>query len=51
MEDKSMSTLIEDYKYLHQIPEEGFKEFKTHEYIKKELPTAGEVADLIKKGI
>ena len=32
-----MSTLVEDYKFLHQIPEEGFKEFKTHDFIKKEL--------------
>ena len=32
-----MSTLIEDYKYLHQIPEEGFKEYKTHKYIVEEL--------------
>ena len=37
MEDESMSTLIEDYKYLHQIPEEGFKEYKTHKYIVEEL--------------
>ena len=32
-----MSTLIEDYKNLHKIPEEGFKEFKTHKYIKESL--------------
>ena len=25
--------LIDDYKYLHQIPEESFKEYKTHKYI------------------
>ena len=32
-----MSTLINDFKYLHQIPEESFKEFKTHKYIMDEL--------------
>lgn len=32
-----MSTLIQDYKNLHEIPEEGFKEFKTHKYIKDVL--------------
>ena len=29
--------LIEDYKFLHQIPEESFKEFKTHKYILEQL--------------
>lgn len=29
--------LINDYKNLHQIPEEGFCEFKTHQYILTEL--------------
>ena len=28
-----MNKLTEDYKRLHQIPEEGFKEYKTQEYI------------------
>ena len=37
MEDKQLSTIIQDYKNVHQIPEEGFKEFKTHKYIKEEL--------------
>ena len=31
--------LIEDYKFLHQIPEESFKEFKTHKYILEQLRT------------
>ena len=29
--------LIDDYKALHQIPEESFKEFKTQEYLLKQL--------------
>ena len=29
--------LIEDYKFLHQIPEESFKEYKTHKYILEQL--------------
>ena len=29
--------LICDYKFLHQIPEESFKEFKTHKYILEQL--------------
>ena len=29
--------LIEDYKLLHQIPEEGFKEFETKKYILEKL--------------
>ena len=29
--------LIDDYKFLHQIPEESFKEFKTHKYILEQL--------------
>lgn len=29
--------LLIDYKALHQIPEEGFNEYKTHKYILKEL--------------
>ena len=29
--------LFEDYKFLHQIPEESFKEFKTKKYILEKL--------------
>lgn len=29
--------LLSDYKYLHQIPEESFKEYKTHKYILEQL--------------
>ena len=29
--------LIDDFKFLHQIPEESFKEYKTHKYILEQL--------------
>ena len=29
--------LLSDYKYLHQIPEESFKEYKTHKFILEQL--------------
>lgn len=32
-----MNKLITDYKNLHKIPEEGFKEYKTQEYLLEEL--------------
>ena len=44
--------LIEDYKYLHQIPEESFKEFKTHKYILEQLkPLNCKITELYPTGI
>lgn len=36
-----MNKLIEDYKNLHKIPEEGFKEYKTQKYILDNLNNLG----------
>ena len=36
-----MSNVLEHYQYLHQIPEPGFKEFKTSDYVAGKLQEAG----------
>ena len=44
--------LIDDYKFLHQIPEESFKEFKTHKYIMEQLkPLRCQLFELFPTGI
>ena len=36
-----MSNVLNHYQYLHQIPEPGFKEFKTSDYVAGKLQEAG----------
>jgi hippurate hydrolase len=44
--------LIDDYKYLHQIPEESFKEYKTHKYIVEQLsPLSCQIFELLPTGV